>query len=242
MRKNEQERANKILSDSIYIIIVCIIFAILLYIILNNIIFPYKQDESLIVNYDLTKDLIPEPEQNRLKDTEEIVVGHYGIKFTIEKLAEYDITGKVEAIKDYSTSAFVIDTTGRKALNLMSPRDITLSWGEIALKENNGHIYCDQYEGGYRYVMIKWDSWLEKKFTRSKILSSVSNNHVITLDKNAKKALMKVKEGQIMRIIGHLVYVEGSDGTTWGPSSMSRTDSGMHSCEIVLADKIIIMP
>ena len=67
-------RSNRILKDGMYVIIVAIIFAIVGYIILNEIIFPYKIDESLIVNYDLSKDIIPEPIQESIEDEEEVIV------------------------------------------------------------------------------------------------------------------------------------------------------------------------
>ncbi len=74
MNVHEQDRSNRILKDGMYVIIVAIIFAIVGYIILNEIIFPYKIDESLIVNYDLSKDIIPEPIQESIEDEEEVIV------------------------------------------------------------------------------------------------------------------------------------------------------------------------
>lgn len=117
-----------------------------------------------------------------------------------------------------------------------------MSWGGVALEENSGHIDFDKYEVTERYSTYKWDSWLGKKFTKEKIISNVSNNHIIVLDKNVKKILNKVKQGQVVRIMGYLATVDTSLGVTWGPSSMTRTDEGSRASEIILADKIIIMP
>ena len=36
---------------------------------------------------------------------------------------------------------------------------------------------------------------------------------------------------------GYLVDVSVSNGIKWGPSSLSRTDSGLHACEIMYVEK-----
>lgn len=245
MKKKKENKKLKKFLNYIYICVVLLIFAVLINIILDKILNPIEMDESLFVSYDLKKDLIPDPIQKSIP-TESINVKSNGINYRIDKLATYDITAKVESIKDYNTSKIASKLSftpdGTAGIDMMSPRDLTVSWGKIALLENNNHVHCNQYEGGYRYSMVYWTSELGKKYSREEIISNVSNNHVITIDKNLKKILLKIKEEDIIRIVGYLVYVEGEDGTTWGPSSMERDDIDMHSCEIILAEKIVIMP
>ena len=239
----KKKRLEKV-YNYIYFIFIIVLFSVIGYFVINDAIYSYKPDESLIEEYDLSKDLIPTPIQKKI-DSEKIITKINGVNVTIEKLAKYDITGKVEATKEYSTSALAsklsFSSRGSTVINMISPRDITLSWGKIALEENSGHIYCDQYEAGNRIVRIKPDGYLIDKYGENKVYSQVSNNHVITLDKGLKNELKKIKQDQIVRIVGYLVYVKCDDGTTWGPSSMSRTDTGLHACEILLAEEIVKM-
>ena len=244
LSKEEREKKRKIqlAKDIVYVIFMAIILYLLLYVIVNNV-GGYKRDESLNVSYNLKTDIIPDPIQKTI-DPENMVVKVRGVTLTITKIATYDITGKVEAIKDYNTSYLgsLLSLEGSNVIDYISPRDLTLSWGQIALDENADHLESNQYKmNSYRAVMYTWDSYLENKFSKAYIWSHVSNNHVIALDKGIKRELMKVKVGDIVRMQGYLVQVRGNNGVNWGPSSLSRSDEGLHSCEILMAEKFLIM-
>lgn len=233
------------IGNIIYILIFCFLITILIYKVIDEINYKITIDEKLIKSYDLTKDLIPPPVQKTIK-REQITTKVGDVTVFIDKLATYDITGKVEATKDFGTSKLASMLSFQKensyAIDYISPRDLTLSWGEIALNKNSGHIYCDQYEStnnNYRMVWLRYDSFLLQKYTAEGIQKNVSNNHIIALDNRLRTTLSKIKNGDIVRIIGYLVEVNTSGGAKWGPSSMIRTDNG---CEIILAEKIIVMP
>ena len=68
----------------------------------------------------------------------------------------------------------------------------------------------------------------------------ISNNHIIPMNNQQKNVLKKVRKGDVVQILGYLVYCEGN-GWTWGPSSMTRTDTGNGACEIILAESIYIL-
>lgn len=203
----------------------------------------YTPDPSLYVNYDLSKDIIPEPVQKSV-EKESFTIEKYGVDIKITKLASYDITGKVEAIKDFSTnflSNFFSFNSGDMT-NYISPRDLTLSWGELALDENTNGITANQNVlNGARVVVFSWSGKLREKYGDEYLYSHVSNNHIITLNDDLKRQLMKIKTTDIVRIKGYLVDVECSNGIKWGPSSLVRNDTGLHCCEILYAEDIVIM-
>ena len=203
----------------------------------------YKPDPSLYVKYNLSEDIIPNPVQNMI-EKESFVIRKYGVDIKITKLASYDITGKVEGIKDYSSNLFsnFLNFESAKMADYISPRDLAVSWGEIALKKNSGFIEADQYcLNQDRVVYYKYTNDLIKEYGEEYILSHISNNHVVTLNKDLERELLKIKVTDIVRIKGYLIDVSCSNGYRWGPSSMTREDKGLHSCEILLAEDIVIM-
>ena len=246
--KNINEMIKEKNKNLIINIIIVIIIGILVYAILNLLLFDslnnnYIRNENLNISYDLNKDLIPDPIQNNIKHelfTEKI----RGVDINITKLATYDITGKVEAIEKYSTNriANILSFKGKNVIDFISPIDLTLSWGEIALRKNSNKIYANQYYmNTERIVWYEWNSELERDYTRDYIRSHISNNHLISLNNGIRRELEKVKIGDVVRICGYLVDVKTSNNIRWGPSSMKRTDGGNHSCEIIYIEDFIIM-
>ena len=241
---NEAERLKlKIKRDKNkeLVINICIILFIAFIICFGIINFPkkYEPDPSLYVNYDLSKDIIPNPTQKNI-EKETFSIQKNGLTITFTKLASYDITGKVEGIKDYSTNVLsnFLSLNASDFTNYISPRDLALSWGEIALEKNSDSIIADQYIfNNTRTVLFTYHSNLISKYGKEYITTHVSNNHIITLNNELKNELMKITQLDVVRIIGYLVDVKCNNGWSWGPSSMVRNDTG---CEIILAEDIII--
>lgn len=231
---------NKELFFYIAIIIFCtVIFCVAIF----NFSGSYKPDPSLYKSYDLSKDIIPEPIQKKVEE-DKITLRKHGVDIEIKKLASYDITGKVEALKDFSGNFWsnFFSFKAREMTNYISPRDLTLTWGKLALDENSNSISANQsLMNGQRVVMFSYTHALKEKYGEEYIKSHLSNNHIITLDDNLKKQLMKIKVTDIVRIKGYLVDVKFSNGGSWGPSSLVRNDTGNHSCEILYAEDIVIM-
>lgn len=224
---------------------ICIIMFVALSICLGIVIFSnrYRPDPSLYVEYDLSKDIIPDPVQTRI-EKDSFTIQRFGVDMKITKLASYDITGKVEGIKDYSSNflANFLNFEAENMTNYISPRDLTLSWGQIALDENSNSIKADQnYLNSERVVWFTYTNDLIKKYGEEYILSHISNNHVVTLNKDLERVLLKVKQADIVRIKGYLIEVNCSNGINWGPSSLTRDDHGLHSCEILYAEDIVIL-
>lgn len=248
LKKKQKNRAVNLTLNIIYIIIVAIIVIILINTIFSSISSTYKENKDLIVNYDLATDIIPDPVQKSVSQ-EFINLDVRGVTLNIKKLASYDITGKVEAIKYYSTNPlanlFVADADN--IFDYASPIDISLSWGKIAQSDNSKHFYASQYTlNTRRVVYYSYDNYLAEEYGSEYVQSHFSNNHIVTLDSGFRKVLSKIKVGDIVRMKGYLVYITYMDKNgnygTWGPSSLTRTDTGVHACEIIYLEDIVIMP
>lgn len=248
MEKSREKRIKEKNKNLIINIIIIILVGFFVYFILYLLIFDprqtrYSVNEDLYVSYNLEKDLIPDPVQHNIqkeKFTEKV----RGIDIEITKLASYDITGKVEAIQDYGTNFLsgLLSFKGSNVIDYISPRDLTLSWGKIALNENSRHVYANQYYmNDNRVVWLSWDKELKEKYSEDYIVSHISNDHIITLNKGLRNELSKVRVGQIVRMQGYLVSVKASNGITWGPSSLSRSDTGNGACEILYLEDFLIM-
>ena len=99
--KLKQQRTNDLMFY------ICIIMFVTFSVCLSIISFSnrYVADSSLYVEYDLNTDLIPDPVQKKI-EKDSFLIQKFGVDIKITKLASYDITGKVEAIKDYSSNFF----------------------------------------------------------------------------------------------------------------------------------------
>ena len=242
---NEAERIKLNLKkqrNNDMILYICIIMFVAFALCLSIVVYAnrYRPDPSLYTEYDLSKDIIPDPIQTKM-EKESFSINKYGINIKITKLAKYDITGKVEGIKDFSSNFLsnFFSLNSEDFTNYISPRDLALSWGNLSLDENSNTISADQYFfNGNRVVLFNYSDELRDKYDEQYIISHSSNNHIITLDKGLRQQLLKLKQSDVVRIIGYLVECRADNGWHWGPSSMSRSDTG---CEIILAEDIVIL-
>jgi hypothetical protein len=61
--------------------------------------------------------------------------------------------------------------------------------------------------------------------------------HMVPANSNAASALDSLHTGQLVRLDGWLVEIDGDDGWRWR-SSLSRGDTGNGACEIVLVCQV----
>jgi hypothetical protein len=61
--------------------------------------------------------------------------------------------------------------------------------------------------------------------------------HMIPASEGVRNRLLSVRPGQVVDLRGMLVRADGQDGWHW-ISSLSRTDTGDGSCEVVWVDSI----
>lgn len=108
----------------------------------------------------------------------------------------------------------------------LAPIDLALGWGPMSANEVLEKISVRQ--GGRFYL---WRS-RTLPITPREISRYSANMHMIPGSKSIAAALKRVRRGHVVQISGYLVSVEGPDGWSWR-SSLSRTDRGEGSCELV---------
>lgn len=145
-------------------------------------------------------------------------------QFTIEPMASYEIWCLVMSRK------FHYDTLEDK----LSPVDLCVVWGELAEPENLQYIHFFQES---RFCSYSYDR--EMPLVTSYVESHVANIHIIPANENILKAAKSIKRGQKIYLEGFLVKVYKYDRCIW-ESSLERTDSGLHACEIFYVTKVRI--
>jgi hypothetical protein len=116
----------------------------------------------------------------------------------------------------------------------LSPVDFALGWqlmsDETVLKD------IEIKQSG------RWYFWRVERFPipRQAIETQSANMHLIPANKYIEKALDKVKQGQIINMTGALVRADSQDGWQW-QSSLTRTDTGNHACEVMYVDSITVI-
>jgi hypothetical protein len=116
----------------------------------------------------------------------------------------------------------------------LSPVDLVLGWGrmsdESVLKE------IDIRQNG------RWYHWQSQTLPIPvrEIETHSANMHMIPANREVERVLLDVKKGDIVRLDGYLIRAEGANGSRW-VSSLSRTDTGAHACEVVFVKRLEIV-
>ncbi len=139
--------------------------------------------------------------------------------YTITGLAEYSLTAMVMSRSNYHV--------GREAD--LSQMDLVLAWGPLTQEPWLSKV---KYWQDNRWYFYKWkEDELENAIETIK--NNSANNHIIIEPGNPDIAdvMLSVRKGDVVDLKGYLVRVEGAGGWHW-KSSLRRTDTGDHSCEL----------
>ena len=71
------------------------------------------------------------------------------------------------------------------------------------------------------------------------IASHTANTHLIPASGRVASALARVRRGDVVRLEGDLVDIDGPDGFLWR-TSLTRTDTGAGACETLYVRAITI--
>lgn len=181
-----------------------------------------------VTSYDSTPiDPSLDPYQENLSDGEVLLIEKNGWKITITKKAFYRISGLVVSKHSYSDfNSFLV------------PVDLALVFGDLY----KSSLYKElRWSQSGRWYFYEYDSSFPKK-DNSYISRYSSNNHIIPSSDNLKRAINKIRKGDLVVLEGYLVYVEGKkkNKSFYLKSSLSRNDSGGGSCEIIYLTKLKI--
>ena len=108
----------------------------------------------------------------------------------------------------------------------LSPVDFALGWGPMSDSRVLDAITIRQ-DGRWYY----WSS-SHLPIPPAEIISHSANMHMIPATRSVEHRLLDARVGQIVHLEGDLVRADGPDGWHW-VSSLSRTDTGDGSCEVV---------
>jgi len=172
---------------------------------------------------DTSQDTIQKSYQSEEPITKEFKNG----LFVIIPLVEYEISGVVVGKETYASN-----WDGE-----VSPFDLALAWGKLAEPENNRYITYRQSHRWYHY-QCKKGSPVDPSY----IISHSSNNHIIPSNENIYRAIKTIKRKDRVVLKGFLVNLRGTvkDQTVARNTSLSRTDTGSGSCEILYVSYVRI--
>ncbi len=171
------------------------------------------------VDYDKSHVVRKEPVQTA---THKKPFDHKG--YTITPKAQFDIEARLLSKKYYSSDA------GAK----LSPMDFALGWGPMSSYNVISQMKIWQSGRWYKY------RYEEPPLPLDEIVSHSANMHLIPANEKVLKTIKQARKGQVVRIRGQLVWIKGPKGWYWN-SSLTRTDRGGSSCEVIWVERIEIV-
>jgi hypothetical protein len=138
-------------------------------------------------------------------------------------LAHFEIRARV-----LSTERYRFDRASE-----LSPVDFALGWGPMSDSRILKAFTIRQRD--------RWYFWsaAQMPIPESEVISHSANMHMIPANGTVAKRLLSVKAGQIIELRGKLVRADGKDGWHWS-SSLTRTDTGDGSCEVVWVETVTV--
>jgi hypothetical protein len=139
----------------------------------------------------------------------------------LKPLASFEMKARVILKKRYNFG---------RAADLV-PVDLVLAWGAMSDQNNLKDFDFSQSDRFY--------FWSTKTLpvSREVVESHTANMHMIPSDANVEKLLKSLRPGHIIHLKGYLVEARAPGGWRWR-SSLSRTDTGAGSCELVLVESL----
>lgn len=144
--------------------------------------------------------------------------------YTITPLAKFRIKAKVLSQEGYRF--------GREAD--LSPLDLALGWGTMSDESILHDIEISQSG--------RWYRWRTETLPipHKDIETQSGNMHLIPADSYVEYMMDKTRTGDLVEFSGSLVRVDADDGWHW-ISSLSRTDTGARSCEVVWVESFRVL-
>ena len=142
--------------------------------------------------------------------------------FRIVPRAAYDVAARVGATERYRSGA----------AGALIPWDFVLAWGAVTKEPGWSHV---SYLQTGRFYNWRCDDTLDPGY----VASHTANTHLIPADGRIASALSHVRRGDVVRLEGDLVDVEGPGGFVW-KTSLTRTDTGPGACETLYVRAVTI--
>ncbi|MDP3859848.1 MAG: hypothetical protein Q8Q73_18970 [Stagnimonas sp.] len=110
----------------------------------------------------------------------------------------------------------------------LSPLDFALGWG--VMSDNRVLSGLDIRQSG-RFFRLRWDE--QAPADEAEMMTHAANTHLIPANDRVRRALARMRPGQVVALDGWLVDAEGGDGWRWN-TSLTRADTGAGACELFL--------
>jgi hypothetical protein len=159
-----------------------------------------------------------DPQQTPLQDATSRTLG----RWRLTPRARYDITARILSREDY----------GFDLLADLVPEDLALGWGPMS---DNRILRDFEITQGARFY-----TWMPKRalpLPRQVVIEHSANTHVIPVDAAVRRQLEHLRVGQVVHLAGFLVDAVRDDGA-YIRTSLTRSDSGGGSCEVVLVEQV----
>lgn len=170
---------------------------------------------------------LPVPFADPDKPMQTEVAGRLGAfrleRATVAPLAGFSVQARVLGREDYRLD--------RGAT--YSPTDLALGWGPMSRPGLAKQLGVTQ---GSRWYGYRWGGE-GPPMPASDIALNSANMHIVPGNQQVAAALDRVSAGDLLRIDGWLIRIEGDDGLRW-QSSLTRSDVGAGACELVLVCSI----
>ena len=141
--------------------------------------------------------------------------------YRITPLARFEIRARV-----LGTERYRFDRAAQ-----LSPVDFALGWGPMSDSRILTAFSIRQRDRWYF-----WNSGI-LPIPADQVISHSANMHMIPSNAAVAEQLLSVRTGQIVELRGQLIRADGKDGWRW-ISSLSRTDTGEGSCEVVWVESV----
>ena len=162
---------------------------------------------------------------------------HGGTAATLRPEGGFEYPGyRITALEPFTIEARVLSrrdyTSDRESA--LAPTDLALGWGPMADESVLEKLDISQAN--------RWYFWRATMLPipATEIAHHSANMHFIAASPQTAEALAQVRPDERVRISGQLVEVRGDDGWHWR-SSLSRTDTGASSCEVVWLERLEVL-
>lgn len=118
----------------------------------------------------------------------------------------------------------------------LAPLDLALGWGLMSTPAEIAKLKIWQW-GRFYY----WRVRSGERFDPRSAIPLSTNVHMIPATPEVRRALMRAREGDLIRLEGRLVDAHHPE-LGWWRSSRTRTDTGNGACEILFVERVLIRP
>jgi hypothetical protein len=118
----------------------------------------------------------------------------------------------------------------------LAPLDLALGWGLMSAPSTLERLTIWQWGRFYFWRVRRGEV-----FDPAIAVPLSTNVHLIPASPEIRKALMRARPGDLIRLEGRLVDAYRED-LGWWRTSRTRTDTGDGACEILLVERVLLRP